>query len=182
MNKCTKCRINPKEYRSYCKSCYKIHQREHYLKNKDNKKWYGNNSEYQKQYREENKDKAKEYNRLYKRECLKDPTFKLNSNIRILIRSSFKNKSLVKPKRTEGILGCTLEEFKQYLESQFEPWMNWENRGGIPKEQNTRWDIDHIVPISSAKTKEDVVRLNHYTNLRPLCAYYNRWIKRNIYQ
>jgi hypothetical protein len=38
-------------------------------------------------------------------------------------------------------------------------------------ELNKSWDIDHIIPISSAKTKEDIIRLNHYTNLQPLCSY-----------
>ena len=30
--------------------------------------------------------------------------------------------------------------------------------------------IDHIIPISSAKTKEDVIKLNHYSNLQYLFA------------
>jgi hypothetical protein len=39
--------------------------------------------------------------------------------------------------------------------------MNWENQG-------TYWHMDHIIPISSAETEEDVYRLNHYTNFQPL--------------
>jgi len=46
---------------------------------------------------------------------------------------------------------------------------------------NITWDLDHIIPISSAQTEEDVYRLSHYTNLRPLCSFNNRWIKRNTY-
>jgi hypothetical protein len=183
-NKCIKCKNSPKEYRSYCKSCFKEHQREHYLKNKDNKDWYGYDSEYQKQYKEKYKNKAKEYNLEYKNKKYKeDLSFKLKHNIRCLIYTSFKSKSILKSKtKTEKILGCSFNEFKQYIESQFKPWMTWENKGGVPKKQNTNWDIDHIIPISSAKTKEDIIKLNHYTNLRPLCSYNNRWIKRNIYK
>ena len=44
--------------------------------------------------------------------------------------------------------------------------MTWENRSD--------WHIDHIIPIASAITEEDVIRLNHYTNLRPL------WAKDNL--
>lgn len=56
--------------------------------------------------------------------------------------------------------------------------MNWNNMGGkIITEQNTGWDIDHIIPISTAKTEEDIIKLNHYSNLRPLCSYYNRFVK-----
>lgn len=36
--------------------------------------------------------------------------------------------------------------------------------------------IDHIIPISSAETLEDVYRLNHYTNLQPL------WAKDNLFK
>jgi hypothetical protein len=39
--------------------------------------------------------------------------------------------------------------------------MSLENHGLI-------WEIDHITPISSAKTEEDIITLNHHTNLRPL--------------
>jgi len=82
--------------------------------------------------------------------------------------------------KTEIILGCIFEEFKQYLESKFEPWMTWENQGLYNGKLNYGWDIDHIIPISSAKTEEDVIKLNHFTNLQPLCSKINRDIKRNI--
>lgn len=57
--------------------------------------------------------------------------------------------------------------------------MNWENRGLYNGELNYGWDIDHIIPLSSARTEEDVIRLNHYTNLQPLCSKMNRDIKRS---
>ena len=66
-----------------------------------------------------------------------------------------------------------------YLESKFEHWMNWENRGKYTGEFNIGWDIDHITPLSTAKTEEDILRLNHYTNLQPLCSKINRDIKRD---
>ena len=34
--------------------------------------------------------------------------------------------------------------------------MNWENYGLYNGELNYGWDIDHIIPISSAKTEEEV--------------------------
>jgi len=49
--------------------------------------------------------------------------------------------------------------------------MSWDNQGKY-------WDIDHIIPVSSAKTEEEIIKLNHYTNLQPLESYYNRHIKR----
>ena len=57
--------------------------------------------------------------------------------------------------------------------------MNWDNHGKYNGEFCYGWDIDHIVPISSAKDKEDVIRLNHHTNLQPLCSKMNRDVKKN---
>jgi hypothetical protein len=60
--------------------------------------------------------------------------------------------------------------------------MSWENYGnwnGSAKEINISWDIDHIIPLATAISLEDVIRLNHYTNLQPLCSYTNRYIKRD---
>ena len=62
--------------------------------------------------------------------------------------------------------------------------MNWENYGN-PKdgifEPNKTWDIDHIIPTSSAENEQKLLELNHYTNLQPLCGYTNRWIKSDNY-
>ena len=57
--------------------------------------------------------------------------------------------------------------------------MNWGNKGLYNGKLNYGWDIDHRIPLSLAKTEEDVIRLNHYTNLQPLCSKINRDIKRN---
>lgn len=59
--------------------------------------------------------------------------------------------------------------------------MTWENKGLYNGELNHGWDIDHIIPTSSAKTEEEVVKLNHYTNLQPLCSKINRDIKKNFF-
>lgn len=55
--------------------------------------------------------------------------------------------------------------------------MNWDNYGKYNGELNHGWDIDHIIPISNAKTEEEVYILNHYSNLEPLCSKINRDIK-----
>jgi len=57
--------------------------------------------------------------------------------------------------------------------------MTWENYGKYNGDLNHGWDIDHIIPVCSAKTTEEVIELNHYTNLQPLCGYTNRYIKRS---
>ena len=40
--------------------------------------------------------------------------------------------------------------------------MSWDNH------KLNGWHIDHITPLSSAKTEDDVHKLCHYTNLQPL--------------
>jgi hypothetical protein len=75
--------------------------------------------------------------------------------------------------------GCSYEEFKIYLESKFEQWMTWENRGLYNGELNYGWDIDHIIPVSMANIEEELIKLNHYTNLQPLCSKVNRDIKKD---
>ena len=85
----------------------------------------------------------------------------------------------IKNINTESILGCNFEEFKLYIESKFEDWMNWDNRGLYNGEFNCGWDIDHKIPVSIATTEEEIYKLNHYTNLQPLCSKYNREVKSN---
>lgn len=124
---------------------------------------------------------VKIYNSKYrkKRKSI-DILFKLTIRTRCSITGCLKRGGYSKKSKTEKILGCSFNEFKLHLESKFEPWMNWSNYGnwnGQPKEINVAWDIDHITPLSSATTEEEIIRLNHYTNLQPLCSYVNRYVK-----
>ncbi len=125
----------------------------------------------------------KEYNKNYFPEYVKnrmkvDELFKFTNNIRNLIRKSFKRRGLVKNTKTQQILGCSFIEFKEYIEQQFEPWMNWNNYGLYNGTEKYGWDIDHIIAIKNGNSIDDIIKLNHYTNLRPLCSYYNRCIKK----
>lgn len=61
---------------------------------------------------------------------------------------------------------CTLQEFKDHIESQFEPWMNWNNRGRGPG----TWQIDHIIPISFFTMADETEKYMccRWQNLQPL--------------
>ena len=80
------------------------------------------------------------------------------------INQILKNKKFVKKNRFLVYLGCTPSELKFYIEKKFQPGMTWDNWkiGG--------WHIDHIVPLSSAKNEEEIMKLCHYSNLQPLWA------------
>jgi len=147
-------------------------------------------SENKKLYRQNNKEKIKKY-RIDNREIInksalkyyydridRDNLFYLSFKIRNLVRISIKKKGYSKKSKTTEILGCSIVDFKTYIESKFENWMSWDNHGLYNGMIRYGWDIDHIIPISSAKTEEEIIKLNHYTNLRPLCSFINRVIKR----
>lgn len=155
-------------YRQNNKQKLKEYHLEYYSKNSEKLKqktrdWnFANqerNKESKKIYREKNKDKLNQYF-LQRRNS--DHLFKMRGDIRNLISISLRKRRFLKKNRTEEILGCTFDEFLNHIESQFQSGMNWENR--------SEWHIDHIVPLASAETEEEILRLNHHSNLRPLWA------------
>ena len=75
-----------------------------------------------------------------------------------------KENNLNKKYKVINIIGCDLITLKEHIEKQFKDGMNWENYGLFG------WHIDHIIPLSSAKTEEELYKLCHYTNLQPLWA------------
>lgn len=202
-NTCKKCRYLSmvkyhKLYYIMNKDELKIKKSEHYKENKesyrerqinyynDNKEkisnYYYNNLDEMKEKSKKSyyKNKNKESNIKRKREYYRnrynnDYNFKLKKIIRRIINSSLNKKG----NKTINIIGCSFEDFKQYIESKFEPWMNWDNHGLYNGELNYGWDLDHIIPISSAKTEEELYKLNHYTNFQPLDSLVNRYIKKD---
>lgn len=98
--------------------------------------------------------------RRRKREA--DPLFAMKHRVRALLGQSLKGYGGKAGSKTEAMLGCSWPEFKLHIERQFLPGMSWGNRA--------EWHLDHIVSLSTAKTREEVIALNHFTNLRPLPA------------
>ena len=174
-------------------------KKKNYEKNKDKVKikhqeWRNNNTNYMKNYRYENRNillqKEKDYSKKNKIKRYQyrtnrynnDPIYKLSIMLRNRINESFRRAGYMKESRTFDILGISFEYFKIYLESKFESWMNWSNHGLYNGEFEYGWDIDHIEPLFPEcviRSEEDIIRLNHYTNLQPLCSKINRDIKKN---
>lgn len=168
-----------------CKKCNKEKSLKYYYNNRDKiiekdkiQRETEKYKKYRKDYLEQNREEINKVKKLYKltnrekylqdkkdyyRRKKNDPIFALSKRLRQRIFHVLRNH---KSKSTLEILGCSYEEFKIHIESQFTEGMSWDNLGDI--------HIDHIIPISSANTTEDVYRLNHYTNLQPL------WAKDNL--
>ena len=151
-------------HRPVCKSCSKKYRQENKEKIKQqNKQYYQENKEkmkqYNKKYYQENKEKKNQYAKKYYQERYQsDPVFRLAMLVRTRTREALKGIRVSSCK----YLGCTWDELRDHLESQFTDGMTWDNMG--------EWHHDHIKPLATAKTTEDVIRLSHYTNLRPLWA------------
>lgn len=183
-----------KKRRNVCKKCCAKYKKDWAVKNHDKIKNSRikhqqklDVKKYMKDYRENNKDKINFQKRMWaknnpekilksriknkskRNKWLKfrlrnDINFKLSVYLRnrlnSALRGNIKNGSSVKD------IGCSLEEFKIYLESKFKPGMTWKNwsRSG--------WHIDHIRPLSSfdLTNREHFLEACHYTNLQPLWA------------
>jgi hypothetical protein len=117
------------------------------------------------EWRKNNPKYNVEYNKNRKKV---DEVFNLKTVMRSRIKSFLKLKNITKQNKTFDIVGCTPQYLKEYIESKFIDGMNWSNHGLYG------WHIDHIIPLSSANTEDEIYKLCHYTNLQPL------WSKDNL--
>lgn len=138
------------------------------------------NPEIKKQLKEKNKkwrnsENGKKWINNYVKNKLKnDNIFLCSSRARSRIKEIFRKNNFIKNGNTEKMLGCTFDEFKVHIEKQFLPKMGWHNRSD--------WHIDHIIPLFNAKKENEIIKLCHYSNLRPIWAKDNlSKNKQNIY-
>ena len=129
-------------------------------------------------WREKNKEKISEYNKVYGKIHNKklykkanerakirrktDPTFVLMCRERNRVYEALKGKR--KSAKTETLLGCSYDFFRGYIEGKFVTNMGWHNMG--------EWHIDHIKPLCSfdLNDAEQQKQAFHYTNQQPLWA------------
>lgn len=157
--------------RSYCKSCARVRSLK-WSQNSDNilkRKKYNYTtkkhiSEYNKEYYKKNKKIIAQYkNKRYK--------INIQHRLALVLRSRIKSalKCIVKNGKSLELLGCSIEQYKKYLEKQFDKKMSWSNYGKY-------WEIDHIKPCNSFDLilAENQQKCFHYSNTRPLKIEENR--------
>jgi len=159
--------LHQKIYNQENKEEKALYYKKYYLENKEiSKKYYQENkekkAEYQKIYYQENKEKVNEYKVNYHNY---NPIRRLRSRLRARVGMFFKYKGYKKKNSTEKILGANWKTVESFMEAKFVDGMNWDNIG--------EWHIDHIIPLSSAETEQETIKLCHYTNLQPLWAFDN---------
>lgn len=100
-----------------------------------------------------NKDYIKEKNNL--------PLNKMKRNVMRYINRALIN--TVKGYKSLELIGLSIQDYREYLECQFDNNINWENYGSY-------WHIDHIIPVSlfDLSDKEEQKKAFNFRNTRPL--------------
>ena len=153
--------------KSECNKCSSIYG-EKFIEYNKNRDKTPKAIEYRKNYIKENKDKWRKYEREYrKQKRANDPFYKIKMNISSRISDIIRGKT--SRIRTMELLGCSREEFINYIELKFIDGMNWENYG------KKGWQVDHIKPVSlfNLLDEKELRLCFHYTNLQPLWWYDN---------
>lgn len=159
-------------YQGRCKRCASLDtqkwQSENIPKVRANQKRYDERNpdkvrerkeRHDKKYPEQLKARRKRYNDKRLKE---DPVYRYLMEIRKKTREyAFKNYNHTGNEFFK-VIGISIDGFKEYIQGKFKDGMNWDNHG------IDGWHFDHIIPISNAKTIEEVEKLSHYTNLQPL--------------
>jgi len=168
---------------SRCKSC----QRDSYIKIRDEKRdrrkrikeetkhtkqlnrkfweknyYIKNKNKYKKRYAQNKTKLNKQRTENHKKRYLNDELYRFKSNLRTRTSIAFSKSRWNKNTGNEAMLGCSYETAFKHIEKQFTKGMSWSNKN--------KWHIDHIIPLASAKDKEELIKLCHYKNLQPLWA------------
>ena len=85
----------------------------------------------------------------------RDPSYRMYRNT--LRRTGMVLKGRASPTKS---VGCNHPKLREYISSRFRPGMSWE--------RYRQWEVDHVRPLSSARTIEELLMLCHFSNLQPL--------------
>lgn len=115
------------------------------------------------EYQRENNLRINAYRSRYMRQRRSiDKLFAIKQNMRARFRFELAKRGEEQLIKANQYLGCSWIFLRDYLAEKFTDGMSWENYGD--------WHVDHVIPLASAKRKEELIRLWHYSNLQPLWA------------
>lgn len=149
-----------------CKGCMK----EYRQKNREKLNAYS--KEYGKTYNVENKEKIKQHHKEWFQKNKKEVTARMMKRRRENPQVKLKNrlsgrmrdalKGIHKSAKTMELIGCSIDEFKIHIESQFGPGMTWEN---YPE-----WHLDHKIPCKSFNLADPLEQriCFHFSNISPM--------------
>lgn len=144
----------------WCKKCFNIYDKQYHEIRKIT------TQQYRKKYREDNKEHRKmlkkkweaehpDYHKEYRKNRKHiDALYNFICQSKKIINKSLKSNGWSKDSTVQELLGCSYEDFMQYL-------------GPKP---NGNVHRDHICPLSQAQNQEEAEKLQHYTNFRWLSA------------
>ena len=128
------------------------------------KNWYDNNQDRVKELRQRWKEEHEEEVRAYMNEYIKERyrsavNYRVKAIVSSRMRQTMKNKEW---DTTVMYLGCTMEEFREWIEHQFDPNMTWDNMGSY-------WTFDHVRPCASFDLQDEMQRhlCFNWSNVRP---------------
>lgn len=157
-------RVRPPERKEW----HKKYRKEYYKQPEVKKRRKEYHKEYEK--RPERRAYHKDYRSKYKKRAYQlrknNPAGKRGRYLRAKVRQAVIHQRCY-TSTIHKLIGCDVPTARAQLEAQFEPWMNWENYGS----GKGKWTIDHIIRVSSIDIfdEDEVKRIFHYTNMRPLC-------------
>lgn len=141
-------------YRRECKKCVLSKQTEYAKRHKEKR------ATYLKQYRTDHKERIRLTVRLRQHSRLQnDPLYRAKRNARLCIWKAFNGQGQVSDAKVMHLVGCSSKALTDYLKQ------TWLERYGTPWTEEPH-NIDHIVPLLTAKTEADIQKLCHFTNLR----------------
>lgn len=169
--KCKKCGIEQdisqfRERHLTCKKCMSIYQKQWYKDNlehkkiickrlyeKDKAKIKERHKKYNETHKQTVRQKIREWHQSVKR-GEKGETRLLKIKVKCLIKNTIKGNFYSKTSKTANMLGCSYEELMTHLG---------------PKPDGD-YHLDHICPCAQAQNEEELIKLQHYLNLRWLNA------------
>jgi hypothetical protein len=113
------------------------------------------------------RNRRKHWAKVYARRRA-DPNRRLAHDLRAAIANQVRHGKAKKASSTAELLGCSIVEFRSYIEGLWLDGMTWENWG----REKGCWHLDHRRPIASFDLTDTAQQREcfHFTNYQPLWA------------